>query len=88
MGTQLMLSFAKRYFLNLSNALNPKPNSQTIRALSPYRNISLFSFVFILKYTHLFLLIDIPYQQPSALFLLPGKIVPYNILLGIHGFLH
>ena len=49
MGTQLMLSFAKRYFLNLSNALNPKPNSQTIRILSPYRNISLFSFVFILK---------------------------------------
>ena len=48
MGTQLVLSFAKRYFLNLSNALNPKPNSQTIRILSPYRNISLFSFVFIL----------------------------------------
>lgn len=48
MGTQLVLSFAKRYFLNLSNALNSKHNSQTIRILSPYRNISLFSFVFIL----------------------------------------
>ena len=48
MGTQLVLSFAKRYFFNLSNALNPKPNPQTIRMLSPYRNISLFSFVFIL----------------------------------------
>ncbi|MBR0042783.1 MAG: hypothetical protein IJP36_07320, partial [Bacteroides sp.] len=48
MGTQLVLSFAKRLFFNLSNALNPKPNSQTIRILSPYRNISLFSFVFIL----------------------------------------
>ena len=50
MGTQLVLSFAKRYFFNLSNALNSKHNSQTIRILSPYRNISLFSFVFILKY--------------------------------------
>ena len=49
MGTQLVLSFAKRLFFNLSNALNPKPNSQTIRILSPYRNISLFSLVFILK---------------------------------------
>ena len=49
MGTQLVLSFAKRYFFNLSNALNSKHNSQTIRILSPYRNISLFSFVFILK---------------------------------------
>lgn len=49
MGTQLVLSFAKRYFFNLSNALNPKHNSQTIRILSPYRNISRFSFVFILK---------------------------------------
>ena len=48
MGTQLVLSFAKRSFLNLCNALNSKPNSQTIRALSPYRNISLFSLVFIL----------------------------------------
>ena len=48
MGTQLVLSFAKRLFFNLCNALNPKPNSQTIRMLSPYRNISLFSFVFIL----------------------------------------
>jgi len=48
MGTQLVLSFAKRSFLNLCNALNPKPNSQTIRTLSPYRNISLFSLVFIL----------------------------------------
>ncbi len=48
MGTQLMLSFAKRLFFNLSNALNPKPNSQTIRIISLYRNISLFSFVFIL----------------------------------------
>ena len=48
MGTQLVLSFAKRYFFNLSNALNSKHNSQTIRILSPYRNISLFSFVFIL----------------------------------------
>ena len=48
MGTQLVLSFAKRLFLNLCNALNPKPNSQTIRILSPYRNISLFSLVFIL----------------------------------------
>ena len=44
-----MLSFAKRYFFNLSNALNSKHNSQTIRILSPYRNISLFSFVFILN---------------------------------------
>ena len=50
MGTQLVLSFAKRCFFNLCNALNPKPNSQTIRTLSPYRNISLFSFVFILKF--------------------------------------
>ena len=50
MGTQLVLSFAKRYFFNLSNALNPKHNSQTIRILSPYRNISLFSLVFILKH--------------------------------------
>ena len=49
MGTQLVLSFAKRYFFNLSNALNSKHNSQTIRTLSPYRNISLFSLVFILK---------------------------------------
>ena len=49
MGTQLVLSFAKRYFFNLSNALNSKHNSQTIRILSPYRNISLFSFVFILN---------------------------------------
>ena len=48
MGTQLVLSFAKRYFFNLSNALNSKHNSQTIRTLSPYRNISLFSLVFIL----------------------------------------
>ena len=48
MGTQLVLSFAKRYFFNLSNALNSKHNSQTIRILSPYRNISLFSLVFIL----------------------------------------
>ena len=48
MGTQLVLSFAKRYFFNLSNALNSKHNSQTIRMLSPYRNISLFSLVFIL----------------------------------------
>ena len=48
MGTQLVLSFAKRSFLNLCNALNSKPNSQTIRILSPYRNISLFSLVFIL----------------------------------------
>ena len=47
MGTQLVLSFAKRSFFNLCNALNPKPNSQTIRTLSPYRNISLFSLVFI-----------------------------------------
>ena len=51
MGTQLMLSFATRLFFNLCNALNPKPNSQTIRMLSPYRNISLFSLVFILKIT-------------------------------------
>ena len=49
MGTQLVLSFAKRLFFNLCNALNSKPNSQTIRILSPYRNISLFSFVFILE---------------------------------------
>ena len=49
MGTQLVLSFAKRLFFNLCNALNPKHNSQTIRMLSPYRNISLFSFVFILR---------------------------------------
>ena len=48
MGTQLVLSSAKRLFFNLCNALNPKPNSQTIRILSPYRNISLFSLVFIL----------------------------------------
>ena len=48
MGTQLVLSFAKRSFFNLCNALNPKPNSQTVRILSPYRNISLFSLVFIL----------------------------------------
>ena len=48
MGTQFVLSFAKRYFLNLCNALNPKPNLQTIRILSSYRNISLFSLVFIL----------------------------------------
>ena len=52
MGTQLVLSFAKRLFFNLCNALNPKPNSQTIRTLSPYRNISLFSLVFILKIAH------------------------------------
>ena len=51
MGTQLVLSFAKRLFFNLCNALNPKPNSQTIRILSPYRNISLFSLVFILMVT-------------------------------------
>lgn len=49
MGTQLVLSFAKRSFFNLCNALNPKPNSQTIRIFSPYRNISLFSLVFIIK---------------------------------------
>lgn len=49
MGTQFVLSFAQRYFFNLSNALNSKHNSQTIRILSPYRNISLFSLVFILK---------------------------------------
>ena len=48
MGTQLVLSFAKRYFFNLSNALNSKHNSQKIKILSPYRNISLFSLVFIL----------------------------------------
>lgn len=48
MGTQLVLSSAKRLFFNLCNALNPKPNSQTIRIFSPYRNISLFSLVFIL----------------------------------------
>ena len=48
MGTQLVLSFAKRLFFNLCNTLNPKPNSQTIRIFSPYRNISLFSLVFIL----------------------------------------
>ena len=53
MGTQLVLSFAKRLFFNLCNALNPKPNSQTIRILSPYRNISLFSLVFILIYNQL-----------------------------------
>ncbi len=50
MGTQLVLSFAIRLFSNLSNALNPTPNSQTIRTLSPYRNISLFSLVFILNF--------------------------------------
>ena len=50
MGTQLVLSFAKRLFFNLSNALNSKHNSQTIRILSPYRNISLFSLVFILYF--------------------------------------
>ena len=50
MGTQLVLSFAKRLFFNLCKALNPKPYSQTIRILSPYRNISLFSLVFILFY--------------------------------------
>lgn len=49
MGTQLVLSSAKRLFFNLCNALNPKPNPQTIRIFSPYRNISLFSLVFILK---------------------------------------
>jgi len=49
MGTQFVLSSAKRLFFNLCNALNPKPNSQTIRIFSPYRNISLFSLVFILK---------------------------------------
>jgi len=49
MGTQLVLSSAKRLFFNLCNALNPKPNSQTIRIFSPYRNISLFSLVFILE---------------------------------------
>ena len=48
METQLVLGFAKRLFFNLCNAQNPKPNSQTIRMLSPYRNISLFSLVFIL----------------------------------------
>ena len=54
MGTQLVLSFAKRYFFNLSNALNSKHNSQTIRILAPYRNISLFSLVFILGVVLLF----------------------------------
>lgn len=49
MGTQLVLGFAKRLFSNLCNALNPKPNSQTIMILSTYRNISLFSLVFILS---------------------------------------
>ena len=58
MGTQLVLSFAKRLFFNLCNALNPKHNSQTIRMLSPYRNISLFSFVFILTL-----------EEPLSLFL-------------------
>ena len=53
MGTQLVLSSAKRLFFNLCNALNPKPNSQTIRILSPYRNISLFSLVFILNFLYL-----------------------------------
>lgn len=53
MGTQLVLSFAKRLFFNLCNALNSKPNSQTIRILAPYCNISLFSLVFILKYKSL-----------------------------------
>ncbi|MBO4993188.1 MAG: hypothetical protein J6C60_02885, partial [Alistipes sp.] len=48
-GTQLVLGFAKRSFSNLCNALNSKPNSQTIRILSSYCNIPLFSFVFILK---------------------------------------
>ncbi len=52
MGTQLVLGFAKRLFFNLCNALNPKPNSQTIRILAPYRNISLFSLVFILQYSN------------------------------------
>ncbi len=52
MGTQLVLGFAKRLFFNLCNAQNPKPNSQTIRILSPYRNISLFSLVFILLIDH------------------------------------
>lgn len=51
MGTQLVLSSAKRLFFNLCNTLNPKPNSQTIRIFSPYRNISLFSLVFILVFT-------------------------------------
>ena len=51
MGTQLVLSSAKRLFFNLCNALNPKPNSQTIRIFSPYRNISLFSLVFILNFS-------------------------------------
>ena len=53
MGTQLVLGFAKRLFFNPCNALNPKPNSQTIRILSSYRNISLFSLVFILVYTYI-----------------------------------
>ena len=53
MGTQLVLSSAKRLFFNLCNALNPKPNSQTIRIFSPYRNISLFSLVFILNFLYL-----------------------------------
>ena len=52
MGTQLVLSFAKRLFFNLCNALNSKPNSQTIRILSPYRNISLFSLVFSLNFVY------------------------------------
>ena len=58
MGTQLVLSFAKRLFFNLCNALNSKPNSQTIRILSPYRNISLFSLVFILIFTFRFLFLQ------------------------------
>ncbi|MBR1964289.1 MAG: hypothetical protein IKA19_06325, partial [Muribaculaceae bacterium] len=72
-GTQLVLSFAKRLFFNLCNALNSKPNSQTIRILSPYRNISLFSLVFILQaplpylphrfYTHIGFSAKTPFLQ-------------------------
>lgn len=67
MGTQLVLNFAKRLFFNLCNTLNPKPNSQTIRILSPYRNISLFSFVFILN--------ACKYKKNSSLYLQKATII-------------
>lgn len=68
MGTQLVLSFAKRSFLNLCNALNSKPNSQTISILSPYRNISLFSLVFILFQAYICNTLKVKYAVLKALY--------------------
>ena len=78
MGTQLVLGFAKRLFFNLCNAQNSGPNSQTIRILSPYRNISLFSLVFILNFAqvHVLGLSAFPYVFETTSGVLESQNVP------------